>query len=182
LVIAASSPQSLAQAARHGFAVVTTANWFPIEEVAAVRRSYDEQLERADRSPDVGDFSCRRFVYVSDSRADMLQAAEQGKWICRVSAGFRDDRTQVVEGHVSIEPAAGEPSAELFAERMIFGDAETCIEKLERLRETLRPTRLLYNVQLGALPHDRVRRSLERFAERVAPHFEREAVAAGPRA
>ena len=46
----------------------------------------------------------------------------------------------------------GEPPPEVFAERMIFGDPETCIEKLERLRELLRPTRLVCNVQLAALP------------------------------
>jgi alkanesulfonate monooxygenase SsuD/methylene tetrahydromethanopterin reductase-like flavin-dependent oxidoreductase (luciferase family) len=146
--------------------------------VAQVRRAYDEQLALAGRTPDAADFACMRFVYVTDSKADMLEAAEQGKWICRVSGGFRDERTRVADGRVSIEPATDEPSAEQFAERMIFGDPETCIEKLERLRGTLRPTRLLYNVQLAALPPDRIRRSLERFAERVAPHFTREAATA----
>jgi len=178
MVIAASSPESLGQAARRGFAVVTTANWFPMEQILPVRRAYEEQLGRAGRGTHEADFSCMRFVYVTDSKADMLEAAEQGLWICRVSGGFRDNRARVRDGQVEMDQPPDEPSPELFAERMIFGDAETCIEKLERLRETLRPTRLLYNAQLGGLPPDRVRRSLERFAERVAPHFARAAVGA----
>jgi hypothetical protein len=77
----------------------------------------------------------------------------------------------VVEGEFTVDPFAEEPSPEVFAERMIFGDAETCIEKLERARALLRPTRLICNLQLGGLEHSRVRRSFERFLERVAPHF-----------
>jgi hypothetical protein len=52
---------------------------------------------------------------------------------------------------VSAEPAADEPSAEQFAERAVTGDSDTCIEKPERPRETLRPSRLLHNFEVA--PH-----------------------------
>jgi alkanesulfonate monooxygenase SsuD/methylene tetrahydromethanopterin reductase-like flavin-dependent oxidoreductase (luciferase family) len=83
----------------------------------------------------------------------------------------------VVDGEAVVERLEGEPPAEVLAERMIFGDEETCLEKLEQLRELVNPTRLICNVQLGALPHALVRRSLERFAERVAPRLAQPAAA-----
>src|SRR5205823_1544580 len=89
VVVAASTEESLGLAARRGFGVMTTASWNPIEEIGRVRQVYDAQLALAGREGEPGDFSAMRFVYVTDSRRDMLDAAEQAMWITRVSLAMR---------------------------------------------------------------------------------------------
>ncbi len=54
----------------------------------------------------------------------------------------------------------------------IFDTPAACVERLLRVREEFAPGRVICWFNFGGLvPHDRVLRSMELFAERVMPHF-----------
>jgi alkanesulfonate monooxygenase SsuD/methylene tetrahydromethanopterin reductase-like flavin-dependent oxidoreductase (luciferase family) len=57
------------------------------------------------------------------------------------------------------------------ATRAVIGRPEECIEKVAMLTERFGLTQIAFEVNYGALPHDRVMDSMTRFAERVMPEF-----------
>ena len=57
------------------------------------------------------------------------------------------------------------------ASRAVVGRPEECIEKIAMLSERFGVTYLSFEVNFGALPHERVIESLERFATTVMPSF-----------
>lgn len=57
------------------------------------------------------------------------------------------------------------------ATRAVIGRLEECIEKVAMLTERFGITQLCFEVNFGALPHERVMRSLQRFATEVMPRF-----------
>jgi alkanesulfonate monooxygenase SsuD/methylene tetrahydromethanopterin reductase-like flavin-dependent oxidoreductase (luciferase family) len=53
----------------------------------------------------------------------------------------------------------------------IFGTPGECLERLAKLREALNPGRLIAWFDfMGAIPHERVLRSMKLFAAKVLPH------------
>jgi alkanesulfonate monooxygenase SsuD/methylene tetrahydromethanopterin reductase-like flavin-dependent oxidoreductase (luciferase family) len=59
--------------------------------------------------------------------------------------------------------------AEIRQERAIFGDPAYCLERLHELREALGFQQLMAWMNIGGMPHDKVLRSMQLFAERVLP-------------
>jgi alkanesulfonate monooxygenase SsuD/methylene tetrahydromethanopterin reductase-like flavin-dependent oxidoreductase (luciferase family) len=57
------------------------------------------------------------------------------------------------------------------ATRAVIGRPEECIEKVAMLSERFGLTQIAFEVNYGALPHDRVMRSMRLFAEKVMPRF-----------
>ena len=57
------------------------------------------------------------------------------------------------------------------ATRAVIGRPEECVEKIALLTERFGLTQIAFEVNYGALPHNRVMRSLRLFAERVMPRF-----------
>jgi alkanesulfonate monooxygenase SsuD/methylene tetrahydromethanopterin reductase-like flavin-dependent oxidoreductase (luciferase family) len=57
------------------------------------------------------------------------------------------------------------------ATRAVIGRPEECIAKVAMLVERFGLTQIAFEVNYGALPHDRVMQSMRLFAERVMPHF-----------
>jgi alkanesulfonate monooxygenase SsuD/methylene tetrahydromethanopterin reductase-like flavin-dependent oxidoreductase (luciferase family) len=58
------------------------------------------------------------------------------------------------------------------ASRAVIGQPDECIEKVALLSERFGVNYLCFEVNFGALPHDRVMESLERFAATVMRHFD----------
>jgi alkanesulfonate monooxygenase SsuD/methylene tetrahydromethanopterin reductase-like flavin-dependent oxidoreductase (luciferase family) len=57
------------------------------------------------------------------------------------------------------------------ATRAVIGRPDECIEKIAMLTERFGLTQMAFEVNYGALPHDRVMASLRLFADRVIPRF-----------
>jgi alkanesulfonate monooxygenase SsuD/methylene tetrahydromethanopterin reductase-like flavin-dependent oxidoreductase (luciferase family) len=57
------------------------------------------------------------------------------------------------------------------ATRAVIGRPDECIEKIAMLTERFGLTQMAFEVNYGALPHDRVMASLQLFADRVIPRF-----------
>jgi len=59
--------------------------------------------------------------------------------------------------------------AEIRQERAIFGEPGYCLERLQALREVLGFQQLMAWMNIGGMPHAKVLRSMQLFAERVMP-------------
>jgi alkanesulfonate monooxygenase SsuD/methylene tetrahydromethanopterin reductase-like flavin-dependent oxidoreductase (luciferase family) len=108
-------------------------------------------------------------VYVTDSRAEALDAAEQALYTNRIADRYRTASERITAGIADASPLADEPSADELVDRLIFGDAQTCIEKLQRDVDMFRPTHMSFFAGFGGLDHARVLRSMHRLAEDVLP-------------
>lgn len=62
----------------------------------------------------------------------------------------------------------------LIANRAVIGTPEECARRIERLAADFGLTHLIFEVFFGGMPHERVLRTLERFAREVMPHFDHE--------
>jgi alkanesulfonate monooxygenase SsuD/methylene tetrahydromethanopterin reductase-like flavin-dependent oxidoreductase (luciferase family) len=176
--VAVSTPETIAWAVERNHALITSASARPTEHIRRVRALYDEQLQAAGRPLDSAKFAIQRYVYVTDSRADALEAADSVLWAYRVAQNYRAGGGPANNGIAKSDPVPDEPSPEEVVDRLIFGDPETCIRRLQQDVDDTRPTHLSLVTYFGALSPEKSLRSLRRLAEEVLPHI-KEPVAVG---
>jgi alkanesulfonate monooxygenase SsuD/methylene tetrahydromethanopterin reductase-like flavin-dependent oxidoreductase (luciferase family) len=126
-----------------------------------------DDLEEYPRPP----ISVSRMLYVSKDRADTLRAMEYVARARATNFHIHPDDARIVGGH-------GEPgplpdgyaySPEELADRLVVGDPETVIAKLNAI-EAMGVDQFVVYMDWGQ-PHEKIRRSLELFATEVMPHF-----------
>ena len=176
--VAVSTPETIAWAVQHDYALITSASARPTEHIRRVRRIYDEQLQAAGKPLDDAQFALQRYCYVTDDRRDALEAAEHILWTYRIAQNYRAGSGPANNGIANSAPVADEPTPEELVDRLIFGDPETCIERLQRDVDDCRPTHLSLVPSFGGLEPERALRSMQRLAEEVLPHI-KEPVAVG---
>jgi alkanesulfonate monooxygenase SsuD/methylene tetrahydromethanopterin reductase-like flavin-dependent oxidoreductase (luciferase family) len=169
--ITAQSPDSVEAAVRRGFNVLTGGFGIPIERTAEFRRLFDRLVADVEpgRPLHVG---VQRAVYVTDSEADARAAAEEARWNMRVTLSLRHHRERVEGGRAIAVPGPDEPSIDDLLDRfLVIGTPETCIRQIGRIRDLVGITHFNCSFWFGDLAHDRVLRSMERFARDVMPAF-----------
>ena len=63
----------------------------------------------------------------------------------------------------------------LFDRNLLIGSPEHVVEKLEELQESIGLQELMTYMAMPYIPHSKVMRSIQLFAERVMPHFQKAA-------
>ena len=169
--VAVSTPETIAWAVERDYALITSASARPTDHIRRVRRAYDEQLQAAGRPLDGARFAIQRYAYVTDDPEDALEAAQHVLWTYRVAQNYRAGSGPANNGIADASPVADEPTPEELVERLIFGDPETCIRKLQRDVDDCRPTHLSLVTSFGGFRHERALRSMRRLAEEVLPHI-----------
>jgi alkanesulfonate monooxygenase SsuD/methylene tetrahydromethanopterin reductase-like flavin-dependent oxidoreductase (luciferase family) len=170
--ITAQSPDSVENAVRRGFNVLTGGFGVPIERMGEFRRLFDRTAaEVKPRSPlAVG---VQRAVYVTDSRADARAAAEEARWNMRVTLSLRHHYERVEQGRAVPIPAPREPDLDDLLDRfLVIGTPDTCIRQIKRIQELVGITHFNGSFWFGDLEHGRVLRSMELFAREVMPAFD----------
>lgn len=129
------------------------AAWQPAD---ALRRSY-EMVEEARAEMGIADgrmdFACIRHVFVAESDAEAKREGSQAiEYYLKSTAKFR-------------------PVGDHERGQMIFGGPETCIEKVRQLEEEAKINNLICWMNFGALPQEKVLRSIRLFAAEVMPEF-----------
>ena len=107
---------------------------------------------------------------MTDDYQDALEAAQHMLWTFRVAGNYRAGSGPANDGIADSRPLAEEPTPEELVERLIFGDPETCIRKLQRDIDDSRPTHLSLVTSFGGFQHERALRSMRRLAEEVLPY------------
>jgi alkanesulfonate monooxygenase SsuD/methylene tetrahydromethanopterin reductase-like flavin-dependent oxidoreductase (luciferase family) len=180
LAFAAGSPQTLAWAAQHGYALLTSGLFTPLSGVLSQRARYESALVDACRSPEqVADLLRRwvvtKHVYVAPTDAEAQADAEQPeRWY--LDAFVRSIRPDGL--HVSpavVREAAGtvERMSQLtweglLADSLIVGSPSTVRSKVEALCNA-GVGELACWMNFGGIPHAKAVRSMRLFAQEVLP-------------
>jgi luciferase family oxidoreductase group 1 len=169
--ITAQSPDSVENAVRRGFNVLTGGFGVPIERMAEFRRLFDRtvaEVEPAERLK-VG---VQRAVYVTESAADARAAAEEARWNMRVTLSLRNHYERVEQGRAVPVPASSEPGVEDLLDRfLVIGTPDTVIRQIQRIEREVGITHFNCSFWFGDLEQPRVLRSMELFAREVMPAF-----------
>jgi len=170
--VVGQSEESIAAIARRGFNMVSGGFGVPLERLRAFREGFDKLITDPDVKSTVR-VSTQRPVYVTDNVSELAEVVEQARWNMRVTLSLRQGLERVEKGHAMAVPFEQEPAdAELLDRYFVMGTPETCIMKLSELRDAMGIDHFNANFWFGDLEHDRVVRSMERFATEVMPAFQ----------
>ncbi len=180
--VAATSRDSVDEAARRGYNLFLPAHLLPRAELRAYAAAYWEGLGAHGHDPAARELGLLLPVHVADS-------TEQARAEAR--AGFMDYYRVIQEVRLDYERWSGRQGPEgppravrepmtferLCAEAAIMADPAAATAALRTLVEETGATQILCWMNMGSIPHPLVMRSLEQFARQVMPHL---AVAAEP--
>lgn len=155
--------------AQKNYTALLSPGWNPFSLVEQHKLRYAKVFDEVGRDPTTMRLAVMRFVHVTDSREDALEAAENFRYSTRVAAALRFNYGEF-DGtlHKDI-PAKDEPSLEQMVDNMVIGDAEHCAEKIADEIRRLEPCNYSCYMQGGSLDPRLARRSLERFGAEVMP-------------
>jgi luciferase family oxidoreductase group 1 len=169
--ITAQSPDSVENAVRRGFNVLTGGFGVPIERMAEFRRLFDRVVAEV-KPPRPLSVGVQRAVYVTDNQADARAAAEEARWNMRVTLSLRNHYERVEQGCAIPVPAPKEPDVDDLLDRfLVIGTPDTVVRQIKRVQDLVGITHFNCSFWFGDLEHARVLRSMELFAREVMPAF-----------
>jgi alkanesulfonate monooxygenase SsuD/methylene tetrahydromethanopterin reductase-like flavin-dependent oxidoreductase (luciferase family) len=174
---AAVSPETYVLAARRGLKIQTSPAFTPLDVLS---KSYAEyrQAWRASQGTDLGaDICLNKIIYVAESsrqaREDMREPV---RWFFQKQASLIADATGVPPAQYKFYRRVRENLLSLADEKAledaaIIGDPEEVADKIRQHHEALGVDFFMGAFSRGGLPHEKARRSLELFADKVMPRF-----------
>ena len=169
--ITAQSPDSVENAVRRGFNVLTGGFGVPIERMAEFRRLFDRVVAEV-KPPRPLSVGVQRAVYVTDNQADARAAAEEARWNMRVTLSLRNHYERVEQGRAIPVPAPKEPDVDDLLDRfLVIGTPDTVVRQIKRVQDLVGITHFNCSFWFGDLEHARVLRSMDLFAREVMPAF-----------
>jgi alkanesulfonate monooxygenase SsuD/methylene tetrahydromethanopterin reductase-like flavin-dependent oxidoreductase (luciferase family) len=167
--VAARSPDTIGWALRHGYNLLSTPWREPFSRVERLHAQIEEQIAEVKpaRRPR---WAVSRMTFVGESTAEALQAMEVIQISHRIFTHLFRNQATVKGGFTVPDPVEDEYPTETLLANLVAGTPEACVEKL-RLYEQLGVDHFIVYGAIGT-EHARTMASLERFAERVMPHFQ----------
>ena len=173
--VAANSVETAEWAGRAGYPILVASNVNPIPRLRELIPCYRHARAAAGHPADADDVTLLMPMYVAERRAEVERdvspsvrqfarnaASVAEPWLARASAAERPRLEAILTAAraMTYESTNG-PTG-------IFDTPEACVERLQWVREALRPGRIVGWFNFGGLvPHERVVRSMALFAERV---------------
>jgi alkanesulfonate monooxygenase SsuD/methylene tetrahydromethanopterin reductase-like flavin-dependent oxidoreductase (luciferase family) len=137
----------------------------PTGSVASTVRDYRELLAEAGFDAATVPLPLNRFVYVAETDERAITETRDAV------TGFLDRPASVIKDFLRL--GGEEPSErELYEEVFIAGSPDTCLARIERLREQVGVGDLLCTFNYFTIDHERCRRSMQLFAEQVLPRLD----------
>ena len=169
--ITAQSPDSVENAVRRGFNVLTGGFGVPLERMGEFRRLFDRVVAEVKPATPLS-VGVQRAVYVTHSEADARAAAEEARWNMRVTLSLRNHYERVERGRAIPVPGPREPDVDDLLDRfLVIGTPDTVVRQIRRVQEVVGITHFNCSFWFGDLEHARVLRSMELFAREVMPAF-----------
>jgi luciferase family oxidoreductase group 1 len=169
--VVAQSSESIVATANRGFNLVSGGFGVPIERLRAFRASLDEVVTDHAVKAKMR-VSTQRPVYVTHDESEIPAIVEQARWNMRVTLSLRQGLQRVESGRAIAVPMENEPSTEDLLERyFVIGTPQTCIERIQALRDAMDIDHFNGSFWFGDVAHDKVLRSMKLFAEEVMPAF-----------
>jgi alkanesulfonate monooxygenase SsuD/methylene tetrahydromethanopterin reductase-like flavin-dependent oxidoreductase (luciferase family) len=135
-----------------------------------LRRAYDALL--AAHGKPFRELAALEGIFVADTDQEAQAQMEHAYWLIRVDARQRQATHRLDAGrHLEFGPLDVEPDPREWRQRLLFGSPQTVTARLRALAEQ-GVTYVVGAFDLGAMPHEAVRRSIERYAAEVMPAVE----------
>jgi luciferase family oxidoreductase group 1 len=170
--VVGQSAESIAATVKRGFNLVSGGFGVPIEQLRAFRQEFDRLVpDQATRNRIR--LSTQRPVYVTHDESEIPAIVEQGRWNMRVTLSLRQGLQRVEEGRAVAVPFDNEPSDEDLLEKyFVVGTPETCIKRIQALRDAMGIDHFNGSFWFGDLSHEKVLSSMRLFHEEVMPAFQ----------
>lgn len=171
LFVAGQNPESIVAAVRRGFDVVTGGAGVPFERLVQFGRLFAESVQEY-RPPRRLFLGINRPVYITDDAAEARRVAQEVLWNMRVTLSLRRGYARVASGRATAIPFENEPPLEtLMRDWMTIGTPDQVYDQICRYRDEVGITHFNCSFWSGDMPHEKVLRSMERFAAEVMPRF-----------
>ena len=174
---AAVSPDTYTLAAKRGLKILTSPAFTPFD---ILRKNYDayRQAWREAQGTDAGaDICLNKIIHVAEtSKQAREDLREPIRWFFQTQAGLIADETGVPPEQYKFYRRVRENLLSLSEDKAldqaaIAGDPEEVADKIRQHQEALGIDFMMGAFSRGGLAHDKVRRSLKLFAEKVMPRF-----------
>ncbi len=177
LFVATHDPRLMGRAAARGAAVFISAGPRPTAAAVAARRQVVDAAAALGVPESRVKLAVQRYVFVSEDRRVVRQAAEHMVHFMRRMRSLRDEYPARDGLHFKSIPFDGEPDVETILAHAPVGDPETVADRLGKDVAALSPHQLSIHMTYTGLPQSTVLRSLELFGERVLPRLREPAFA-----
>lgn len=157
------------RAARRGYVPFASAQWMPAPAVLKKRAGYESAWRAEGLDAAAMPFAVQRVVYVAESPADALDAAEQAQYTHRIVMAAKSGRATFEREFIQAGPVDGEQTPEQILGAAIIGDAERVAEMILEDAKALRPTHYSCFMHMGGMAPRRVLGAIERFGRDVLP-------------
>jgi luciferase family oxidoreductase group 1 len=169
--VVGQSKDSIDATVKRGFNLVSGGFGVPIEKLREFRAHFDERVTDPELKARIR-VSTQRPVYVTEDESELPAMVEQARWNMRVTLSLRQGLQRVEKGRAIAVPFDNETSDEDLLERFfVMGTPETCIQRLEALRDAMGIDHFNASFSFGAIPQDKVLNSMRLFSEKVMPAF-----------
>jgi alkanesulfonate monooxygenase SsuD/methylene tetrahydromethanopterin reductase-like flavin-dependent oxidoreductase (luciferase family) len=169
--VAGNEPAMLQRLARNGYISFHTVGYNATDALLKVRSHVESNFRAAGVPANKLNFAYQRYIYVSDDRKDVLEAAERVLYTSRVAAALRGKYEKLQGTFIEAEPFPGELSLEQIAKNVYFGDPDTIAEKMAAEIKVLKPQHISCFMQFGGMEGKRSLKSMERFGAEVLPRL-----------
>ncbi len=177
------SKDGIENTALHGWPMLNSVLFGPVEQLIANRETYVDTLKKAGRSAEeikslLARWGVSRQIYVAETDARALAEAKDAELWYQESFRKFVVPERIEEAHPSLQPgfrAMAERLSKitwegLVAETLAFGSPDTVARHIEVMRD-LGVGQVMCWMNFGGLAQDKVRRSMELFAREVMPRF-----------
>ncbi len=170
--VVGQSKESIDATVKRGFNLVSGGFGVPIERLREFRGHFDEIVTDPELKDSIR-VSTQRPVYVTTDESELRDVVAQARWNMRVTLSLRQGLQRVDKGRAVAVPFDTEPSDDELLERyFVMGTPETCIDRLNALRDAMGIDHFNASFYFGDLKHDQVLRSMQLFHEEVMPAFQ----------
>ena len=177
------SKDGIENTALHGWPMLNSVLFGPVDQLIANRETYVDTLKKAGRSAEeikslLARWGVSRQIYVAETDARALAEAKDAELWYQESFRKFVVPERIEEAHPSLQPgfrAMAERLSKitwegLVAETLAFGSPDTVARHIEVMRD-LGVGQVMCWMNFGGLAQDKVRRSMELFAREVMPRF-----------
>jgi alkanesulfonate monooxygenase SsuD/methylene tetrahydromethanopterin reductase-like flavin-dependent oxidoreductase (luciferase family) len=177
------SKDGIENTALHGWPMLNSVLFGPVDQLIANRETYVDTLKKAGRSAEeikslLARWGVSRQIYVAETDARALAEAKDAELWYQESFRKFVVPERIEEAHPSLQPgfrAMAERLSKitwegLVAETLAFGSPDTVARHIEVMRD-LGVGQVMCWMNFGGLAQGKVRRSMELFAREVMPRF-----------
>jgi alkanesulfonate monooxygenase SsuD/methylene tetrahydromethanopterin reductase-like flavin-dependent oxidoreductase (luciferase family) len=178
-IAAVRTTETYRWAGENGFSILTAPFFFPDHrEQQGLLDVWKDALRKHGHDPAAKQVMAVYHMYCAETDAEISQYADAALARYQAFTKATDQSRQAYRDPVAYKDWKGFfenresiTLEQMKATRAVIGRPEECIAKVAMLVERFGLTQIAFEVNYGALPHDRVMQSMRLFAERVMPHF-----------